>query len=102
MKKLYLLFLLMICMSTVTCSKSANAQMMQGVVATHAPVILTGSGPGGISGTNLAVWYRSDDLTCTGGCTGTNVVTALVDKSGNANNCTTSGSPTYVATAVNS
>lgn len=59
-------------------------------------------GPGGISATNLQVWYRADNLTCTGGCTGTNVVTSLNDKSTNANNCTTSGSPTYVASALNS
>jgi len=61
-----------------------------------------GGGPGGISATNLQVWYRGDSLTCTGGCTGTNVVTSLNDKSSNADNCTTSGSPTYVASAVNS
>ena len=71
-------------------------QIMQKVAAP------AGSGPGGISATSLAVWYRSDSLVCTGGCTGTNVVTTLTDKSGNANNCTTSGSPTYVASAVNS
>lgn len=65
-----------------------------------APTV-TGSGPGGISATSLGAWYRSDSLTCTGGCTGTNVVTSLNDKSTNARNCVTTASPTFVASAVN-
>jgi hypothetical protein len=90
-----LIVLLILCLSTI----SAFSQIYPYVPP--APT-LTGSGPGGISGTNLAVWYRSDNLTCTGGCSGTNVVTTLIDKSPNSNNCTTAGSPTYLASAVNS
>jgi len=61
-----------------------------------------GTGPGGISATGLQVWYRGDNLTCTGGCTGTNTVTSFNDLSTNANNCTPIGSPTFLANAVNS
>jgi len=69
-------------------------------VSAHAQaglVMLGVGGPAGPPTTNLKVWYRGDSLTCTGGCSGTNVVTALVDKSANGNNCTTSGGPTYLA-----
>lgn len=54
--------------------------------------------------TNLALWVKADTgLTCTSGCTGTNVVTAWADQSGNANNLTTSGSIlTYAASDINS
>jgi hypothetical protein len=60
-------------------------------------------GSGSVPSSGLQVWYRGDSLTCTGGCSGTNPVTVLLDKSGNGNNCTASGTaPTFVASAVNS
>jgi len=63
--------------------------------------LLVGSGGGSNPPTGMAVWYRGDSQTCSGGCTGTNVVTGYTDKSPNLNGCTMTGSPTYVASAVN-
>jgi len=61
----------------------------------------------------LQGWWNADaaNLTCTGGCTGTNAVTAWTDLSSNANNLTLAnfnnavcggGISTFVASAVNS
>lgn len=69
----------------------------------------TFSGPNALEGTaatipsnGLQLWYRGDSLTCTGGCTGTNTVTAFVDLSGNSNTATNSiGTATFLASAVN-
>lgn len=69
-------------------------------------------GPGGFASsgscslsftTGLSLWVKADTgLTCTGGCTGTNVVTGWADQSGNGNNLTTSGSTlTYAAADIN-
>jgi hypothetical protein len=53
--------------------------------------------------TNLAAWYKADTgLTCTSGCTTGNAVTAWADQSGNSNNLTGSGSPTFQSAQVNS
>lgn len=53
--------------------------------------------------TGLSLWVKADaGLTCTGGCTGTNTVTAWADQSGNGNNLTTSSSTlTYAAADIN-
>jgi len=48
----------------------------------------------------MLIWYRGDSLTCTGGCSGTNPVTAFVDKSTHSNNASLHGGATagtYVA-----
>ena len=50
----------------------------------------------------MLFWGRGDSLTCTGGCAGTNVVTAFVDKSGNGNNASGSTAATYVASGAGS
>lgn len=76
----------------------AFPQMLQGIVG--GKVSAVAFDPSQLSG--LKGWYSSDSLTCTSGCSGTNVVTALVDKSSNGNNITTTNSPTFYANAVNS
>ena len=61
------------------------------------------SGSSSIPSSGLQLWYRGDNLTCTGGCSGTNTVTSLNDLSSNANNCTAAGTTIkYAASAVNS
>ena len=56
--------------------------------------------------TGMLVWYRGDSLTCTGGCSGTNVVATLVDKSTNTNDAPHHigyvGTSTYLASGFNS
>lgn len=49
----------------------------------------------------MQIWYRGDSLTCTGGCTGTNAVTVLLDKSSNANNANIGIAGHFVANALN-
>lgn len=71
--------------------------MLSGIVGGKPPA--AAFDPSQLSG--LKGWYDSSSLTCTGGCSGTNVVTAILDKSSNGNNITTYGSPTFVASALN-
>lgn len=65
---------------------------------TLAPAAATG--PSSISG--LQAWYAADSgLTCTGGCTTGNPVTAWADKSSNVNNLTGVNGPTYQGAQIN-
>lgn len=61
----------------------------------------TANDPSSIAVANQKVWYRSDSMVCTSGCSGTNVVTSLTNKFSGTNACTTANSPTYLANVLN-
>lgn len=50
--------------------------------------------------TGMLIWYRGDSLTCTLGCSGSDIVTAFIDKSGNGNNATGSTAAVYVGSVI--
>ena len=88
----------LICVIAATVCLLGMGQTMQlPVVNTPLPVT---SGPAPPAG--AIAWYRGDVLTCTSGCSGTNVVTGITDKTGNGYNASGSTGATYVASGYGS